>query len=368
MKFRCLPDLVGALALTFVIASAAHAQDVVRGLKTVLIEETSATMQLNYPSVLVPADISTLSFETGGKLGQVRLNVGQVVRKGDVLAELEKTSFNLNVSQAESQIRQAEAEARNTADALERQQTLFERGSTTKVALENAETAKTSADAGLAQARSALKLAQEELRKTTLVAPFDGILNTVNVDSFNNVNQGAPVATIYKTDAFEVKFTINFDVLNVITLGQPAKVRLAARPSTVLEGTITEIGARADRVSSFPVVVSIADAPADVRAGMAAEASLEITLSEAPGYSIPLSALAESSKFEQGALETDPVSAEVYVFDESESTVKKHKILIVGVRDNKLLVSEGLEPGMRVASAGVPFLREGMRVKLLADK
>lgn len=50
-------------------------------------------MQPNYSSVLVPADVSTLSFETDGNLGQVNLSVGQVVRKGDVLAELEKTSF-----------------------------------------------------------------------------------------------------------------------------------------------------------------------------------------------------------------------------------------------------------------------------------
>ena len=55
----------------------------------------------------------------------------------------------------------------------------------------------------------------------------------------------------------------------------------------------------------------------------------------------------------------------MYVFDPETGTVKRREVKMGGIRENKLLIIEGLEPGDRVAVAGVAFLRDGMRVKLL---
>lgn len=350
-------------------APLAQAQDeVVRGLKTVLIEEVDSTVSRRYPSVLVPADVSTLSFEVGGKLQAVSLNVGQIVAENQTLATLDQTTLKLDLERAEAAVAQARAEAESARDDLTRQETLLQRGSVTRVAVDNARTRSVATDAQLEQARAALDTAQETLTKTQLVAPFDGIINTVNVQSFGNVSPGAPVATLYRSDSFEVKFTVNFDVVSMLALGKRTKVRLAARPSTVLTGSITEIGARADQVSSFPVVVTVTNAPPDVRAGMSVEAELDFSLIDRPGYSIPLSAIIDDAEFSDGSQMKDVETAHVYLFDPESSTVKRHEITIFGVRQNQLLVADGLKPGDRVASAGVPFLREGMKVNLLADK
>ena len=60
-------------------------------------------------------------------------------------------------------------------------------------------------------------------------------------------------------------------------------------------------------------------------------------------------------------------SGYVYIFDQTTSSVKRRKIIIAGIRENSLIVIEGLKHGDRVASAGVSFLRDGQKVKLLPD-
>lgn len=354
--------------LMLCLAWPAAAQEVVRGLKTELIEEVESTIYRRYPSVLVPADLSTLGFEVSGKLETVSIDIGQRVQEGDLLASLDETTFQLEVQRAQAAFEQADADARNTADNLTRQETLLKNGTTTRVNVDNARTSATAARAQRDQAESSLKTAQENLTKTRLLAPFDGVINTVDVQSFGTVSPGMPVATLYKSDSFEVQFTVNFDVVNLLALGKSAEVRLADRPSTLLKGTITEIGARADQVSAFPVVITVDNAPADVRAGMAVEITLDFSLVDAPGYLIPLSSLVDDRVSPTSENQLDPVSAQIYLFDESSSTVVRHDIQVLGVRQNRLLVVDGLKPGDRVAVAGVPFLREGMKVKLLADK
>ena len=354
-----------AFTLAALLAEFPYAQETVRGLKTVLVEAVDSSVTRRFPSVLVPADVSTLSFEIGGKLNAVSLDVGQVVGAGDVLATLDETTLQLELQREEAAVEQAQAEFNNAADLLARQEQLLQRGSVTRVSVEDIRTQAVTAAAQLEQARTALSRAQENLTKTQLVAPFDGIINTVEVQSFTNVAGGSPVATLYRSDGFEVKFTVSFDIVTMLALGKQASVRLAARPNTVLAGTVTEIGARADRVSSFPVVVTIVDAPADVRAGMSVEVELDFSLIGTPGYLIPLSALIDEFHTETRESPLDPVPAEVYLYDPASSTVRRHAIMIIGVRQNQLLVADGLEPGQRVASAGVPFLRDGMEVRLL---
>ena len=359
--------LVGTCIIAHAVSAQDVAREVVRGLKTVLIEETDSTVYRRYPSVLIPADVSTLSFEIGGKLEAVNLSVGQVVAAGDVLAVLDETAMQRELQRAIAAVEQAQAQATNASEALIRNEELLKRGSVTRVAVDNARTTSVSATSTLEQAQTTATVAEDNLTKTQLLAPFDGTINTVDVESFSNVAAGTSVATLYQQDTFEVKFTVNFDIVNMLVLGKEAKIRLAARPSTVLTGTVTEIGARADQVSSFPVVITVTDAPSDVRAGMAVEAELDFSLITTPGYSIPLSSIIGDGELASPENPLDPVDAQVYLFDEATSTVKRHTIKIFGVRQNQLLVAEGLAPGDHVASAGIPFLRDGMRVKLLAQ-
>ena len=362
------------LAVTLILALAGCKEDEkaadapIRGLKTHLIADVERTTVRRFPAVLEPTSLNTLSFEVAGKLNAVPLEVGQRVKRGQTLLTLDPTSFQIQLENAEAGIVAASAARDNAADNFERQKQLFERGAVTKVARDAAETDAIAAEARLVQAIRTRDSAQETFAQTSIISPIDGIINAVDAVSFGTVAPGAPMVSLYSFDAFEVSFSVNFETASQLVVGTPATVRLADLPSVALDAVVSELGSRADSVSSFPVVLRLAQIDPVLKAGMAVEASIELPIPADGGFPIPLSALIKSGQI--GVQPDRPQgsgSARVYVYDAATETVMEREVGIAGVRDNAVIVVDGLAVGDRIASAGVSFLRNGMQVTLLAD-
>ena len=337
----------------------------IRGLKTVVVKEQENSTTRKYPSVLQPSSVSTISFEIAGSLAEINLNVGQLVKKGEILVRIDPTTLKLQVDSAEAVVRQAQSAAQTTTEDFVRKSALLKKGVVTKAASDQAKNAAESAKEQLIQAQKQLATAQKNLTKTELKAPLDGIINTVEVDSFANVAAGTPIATLYNADKFEASFSVSYDVINLLAVGKKTIVRLADNPAIVLNAHVSELGARADTVSSFPTVVTVDSQNAGLKAGMAVEISIEFSVENGKGFTLPLSVLALEGKIRKPEKYNDPGQAFVYVFDEASKTVKRRAVMIAGVRENSLIIIDGLRLGERVASAGVSFLRDGQIVKLL---
>ncbi|MEZ5872850.1 MAG: efflux RND transporter periplasmic adaptor subunit [Nitratireductor sp.] len=337
----------------------------VRGLKTVTIREQEETTTRRYPSVLQPADITTLSFETPGRIEQIDLKVGQRISSGEVVAKLDPRSLEIQVESSRAALSQAQAAVDNAVGDFERQEALFKEKVTTNAKLEQARANLDAARAQLDQSKKQLEGAEENLKKAILTAPFDGVVNSVEYEAFANVAAGSPVATIYSTDEFESSFSVSYDVNNRIAVGKKVQVRLADNPSVVIPGTISELGSRADTVSSYPIVVTLDKTIPEIKAGMAVEIAMELPIPLGEGFTLPLTALPMEGRLTQTGDANNVAETYVYVFDAADSTVKRRLIKIGGVRENKIIAVDGLEVGERVATAGVSFLRDGQKVKLI---
>ncbi|WP_299861330.1 efflux RND transporter periplasmic adaptor subunit [uncultured Hoeflea sp.] len=340
----------------------------IRGLKTHLISEAQRTTVRRFPAVLEPTSLNTLSFEVAGKLNAVLLEVGQRVEQGQTLLELDTKSFQIQLENTEAGVVAARAARDNAIDNFKRQEQLLERGTVTRVARDNAETEAIAAEARLEQAVKARDSARETLEKTSITAPMDGIINAVDAVSFGTVSPGTPMVSLYSPDEFEISFSVNFDTVSQLVVGTKATVRLADLPSVNLAAVVSELGSRADAVSSFPVVLKLEETDPILKAGMAVEASIELPIPAESGFALPLSAILKTGQL--GILPDQPEGpgeARVYVYNATTETVAEREIVILGVRENTAIVVDGLEAGDRVASAGVSFLRDGMRVNLLND-
>jgi RND family efflux transporter MFP subunit len=357
--------LVMALSVMGCREETADTEPPVRGLKVHAVAAVEPTSLRRFPAVLEASRITTLSFEVAGKLQEVTLDVGQRVQEGETLASLDPASLQLQVDNATAALTEARAAARYARENAARQQELFERGSVTKVVADDARTQQEIAQATVDQAQSALDTALENFNKTSIRAPFDGIINSVEVQSFATVAAGTPVAQLYPSDSFEVAFSVNFDTVNRLVVGKPATVRLADKPDVVLDAVVSEIGARADAVSSFPIVLKLRETYPLLKAGMAVEVAMEFELPAEEGFAIPLSTLVNDGKSRGATKPGEPSVAGVYVFDPQSSTVQRRDITVSAIRGNQLIVTDGLVVGEKVASAGVSFLREGQKVKLL---
>jgi len=337
--------------------------EVIRGLKAFKVSESANSMARRYPSVVNPAKDSLLSFEVGGQLLEIDLEEGQRVAAGDVLAELDPRSLTLQVEQSQAALDQAQATYDNALADVNRKRPLLANGFVTEADFETSESTMRSSLAQVEQAQKQLDIAEENLSKSKLVAPFDGLIARVEAESFANISPGQTILELFSEGAFELAVSVPATVINALSLDQQVRARFSDFTNQQYPGRITEIGSRAAQVSAFPVVVSLDDAPQGLKAGMAAEVEIDVSLEgAASGILIPLAAIATGGQKPDTRMQGEGT---VFVFDPETSTVKERKVSSAGIRENMLIVTEGLEEGELVAAAGVSFLKEGQKVKLL---
>lgn len=339
----------------------------VRGLITVLVEETEQSTVRRYPGVLEPGEVNALSFEVGGRLGRIQLDVGERVTQAQLLAELDSEQFQTQIENREAAVAEAEATLAKSRADLERSQKLLDRGAGTRVQRDDDQTAVDQNRARLTQAEQDLEAAREDLADSKLYAPFGGVIDAIEVESFATVGAGQAVLSLYQQADYEVSFSVSFDVVGQLVVGTPAKIRLADDPRVELQAVVSELGERAGQVSSFPVVVTLQEVSPQIKAGMAVEVSFEFALPAAQGHLIPISAAIPDVEVPEGAGTNAITRLEVFVFQPDTSTVARRQVIMAGIRENQFLIVGGLELGERVATRGVTFLREGMEVKLLLD-
>ena len=178
--------------------------------------------------------------------------------------------------------------------------------------------------------------------------------------SFAQVAAGQPTVTLYSDDRFETSFLVPSATFQSLKVGQEVEIRVSDLPAVTLKGEISELGARAEQVSAFPVVVRMDNNVPGLNPGMSVEVAIEEPLiGGGNGFLLPLSAVVPAGGKDLGRVAT------VFVYDQTSSAAKKRSITVGGVRGNQLVVTDGLEAGDLVASAGVSYLVDGQKVKLL---
>ena len=210
--------------------------------------------------------------------------------------------------------------------------------------------------------KSQLKLAQRDLEKTVLRAPFDGVIATRHIDPFTEVARGQKLFDVYENTGMEVAISIPEDVIEDIYMEQKGEIQFAVMTDKTYQGVVTEISKVAGTANAFPIKLTIEDLDERIRPGMTAQVTLELadTAEESESvYLVPLSALAQRS---------DTTKSWVFVYDQTTSTVKKTSVEGTSVRQNDVVISGGVQTGDIIAVAGVSFLEDGQKVKLMEEQ
>jgi RND family efflux transporter MFP subunit len=329
----------------------------VRALKTITVSEPASGQVRKFSGVVSATDSSNLSFEVSGKVETVYVDVGNPVRKGQLLAVLDKEPYRLDVDAARAELVTAEAKVVNTKEEYDRQERVYSQGAGAKSKLEKA---KYNYDAARSQVNyqiANLNLAKRNLSKTMLTSPYDGHIAWRSVDPHEEVKVGQKVFTIDAKGALEVYLAVPETTIHQIHMGTPASVRFSTLPGLSVKGRISEIGSAAVKANAFPVKVGLIEPPANINPGMTAEVSLVLKDdSQTVGYRVPIQAILPAKEARQGY---------AFVYDPATSTVRKTQIQTLGAEQNMTIVSEGLSAGDIIAVAGLSFLADGMKVKLM---
>ena len=142
------------------------------------------------------------------------------------MAELEPEQFQTLIENRQAALEEVRATLAQAEDDLERSEQLFASGAITKVRRDEDLTTVKQTRARLTQAEKDLATAEQDLADAKLFAPFDGIIDTIDVDSFATVSAGQTILSLYQQSAYEVSFSVSFDVIGQLVVGTPATIRL----------------------------------------------------------------------------------------------------------------------------------------------
>jgi RND family efflux transporter MFP subunit len=331
----------------------------VRSLKTITVSELAAGQMRKFSGIVRATDSSNLSFEVSGSVETVHVDIGDRVRKGQLLAVLDKEPYRLDVDAAQAELVTAEAKVVNTKEEYDRQERVYSQGAGSKSKMDRA---KYNYDAARSQVNyqiAKLNLAKRNLSKTMLTSPYDGHIAWRSVDPYEEIKVGQKVFTIDAKGALEVGLAVPETTINRLHIGTSATVRFPTLPDHAVEGRISDIGSAAVKSNAFPVKVGLIEPPANINPGMTAEISLVLKDdSQITGYLVPIHAVLPAKEVGQGY---------AFVYDPETSTVRKTPIQTLGAEQNMTIVSEGLSAGDIIAVAGVSFLADGMKVKHMED-
>ena len=295
--------------------------------------------------VLAPRDEVRLAFKVGGVVERVAVDAGDVVRQGQVLAEIKQAEVAAAVAQASEAVDKARRD-------LERGRRLRADEVATEEQVENLTTAYNVARAQLGAARFNAQFARIE-------APFDGVVFERLVEGGELVQAGQPVLVVGATGAgWVVRVGLADRDAVRVRAGTPVEVAFDAYPGRAFTGRVGRIGAAADRYTgTFEVEVEV-EPPAGVRFARGLIGKVVLPLADlaevaADATVVPVSALVEA----------DGDRAIVFVVDREHGVARRKHVRIGPLIGEQVVVTAGLVAGEHVITDGATWLTDGRAVR-----
>jgi RND family efflux transporter MFP subunit len=352
-----ITSLVTVLGIAALVAGckgeAVVKEESIRAVKVAVVETGNQGRTLAYSGVVRPRIESALGFRVPGKIVARVVNVGDRVSVDQEIARLDETDLKLAENAARAAVASARSRRDVARDNLERAKVLLPKAIISQAAYDTRRNELDAAEAGLETAEAQLRQAVNAVGYATLKADKAGIVTTVMSEPGQVVSAGQAVVALAEAGETEIAVAVPEQDAGRLTMGQPARVTLWAGPRVSIVGRIREIAGQADPASrTYTVRVAVDAPPQAMRLGMTASVALTIDDEAAP-LLMPLTALAES--------DDGPVA---FVVDRANKVVHKTAVTVAGIAESGVRIASGLRPGDMVVTAGVQFLRDGMRIRL----
>jgi multidrug efflux system membrane fusion protein len=341
-----------ALSLTANASRVSTTEPVVRPARVLEIAYSRQTQSLVLAGTVVPRIETTLGFRVAGKIVQRSVDVGTVVKPGDLIAQLDPADLRLAVDNARAALASAEADHLRARADHERYQQLRGGAAFTPQTLEQRQSLAATALARVDQARSQLSSAENNLAYTELRADTAGVVTAVQAEVGQVMSQGQGVVRVARTDELEIVVGVPEHRLKVVRAAAVAGFELWSDPGKRHAARLRELSPSADPTSrTYPARFSIVDPPEFIGLGMTATLSFERPDATAVAE-VPLAAI-----FQQG---TRPA---VWVVDKASGAVELRPVVVARWRNDTAAISSGVTDGELIATAGVHKLEVGQKVK-----
>jgi RND family efflux transporter MFP subunit len=296
---------------------------------------------------------SRLGFRVGGKLTARPVEVGQRVKAGQLLAQLDPQDFRLADAAARAQLSAANTQRDLAAADYQRYKALKDQNFISGAELERRESALKGADAQLAQATAQASSQGNQTGYTRLLADVAGVITAVDAEPGQVLAAGAPVLRLAQDGPRDVVFAVPEDKVAAMRPGSAVSVR-PWQASSTLAGVVREVAASADPVTrTYAVKVALPAGSALALGSTVSVLPQALSRSGTPVIKLPTSALLQSGQ-----------STVVWVLDAASMTVRQQPVQVLTADGNEVVIAGGLLPGAQVVTAGVHVLSPGQQVSI----
>lgn len=319
-----------------------------------VIARSTAASSLSLPGI-VEAKIETeLGFRVLGRVIARKVSVGDLVKKGDIIAAIDPLALELAVKASQSDLANSRAQLANAISTEERKRSLAETGNGSQADLDEAEQGRKSAAAAVARAQANLDKAKEQLSYTQIEAEFDGVVTATSAEVGQVVSAGQTIAAIARPDEREAVIDIPEANFKGLALGSPFEISLQLDPTIRCAGVVREIAPEAEATTrTRRTKITLLNPPDAFRLGSVVNATAKIVAR--PSILLPSSAV---------LMKDDQPN--VWVVDAAAGKVFLRPVKLDGnVEDGDTVqIAEGVAPGDRVVVAGVHKLTDGQPIRV----
>lgn len=355
---RILRPLVGLAALLILVgceAQTAPSQTVERPVQVQRVAFENLNPSREFVGVVRARTETDIGFRVAGKMIARKINVGDRVKAGEVIAQLDPQDLRLQVESAEAELAAATSNLSQAKADFERYDTLRARGFASTADHERKKAAKDEADGRLERARRALDLARNQLDYSDLKADADGVITATLAESGQVVALGQAVARLARDGEKEAVVALPETWLAEARKAR-ASVRLWSDKDRSFNATLRELSPQADTATrTYAARFTIKDADDTVAFGMTATVTLA-NPGEERVAKVPLAAI-----LNRGA------GPSVFVVDDSSALVAR-PVQVASFTEESALVTGGIRDGEKVVTLGVQKLEAGRKVRAVEQR
>jgi len=332
-------------ALIFIISACSQKKTdeiVIKTVKTDTVQVYGNKSASAFPGRVRAASEVNLAFRIAGPITKIYVDAGSVVKKGQVLAEMDSRDYAVQLAATEAEYHRTKAEANRII-------ALYEKGSVTANDHDKAVF-------GIKQITAKHEAHKNALTDTKLRAPFDGYVQKRFFQNGETVSAGMPVISMISASLPEIE--IHIPTADFIRRGQFDSFSYSTdiHPNKTFPLELIGVAQKANLNQLYTVRLRMRErTPQTPSPGMSVMVTIQYKPEETALKHIPISAVFENNG-----------TANVWVYNNSTQNVEKRAVNVTEIlRDGKAVVSEGLSVGEIVVTAGVHVLRQGEKVRLL---
>jgi RND family efflux transporter MFP subunit len=333
--------------------AATLAEDDTPLVRTMIVGSTDSVKNYSYSGEVRGRRESQLAFQVGGKIIKRYVELGSMVKQGQILMQIDPQDIKETVNSQIARVSAGKSQLELAEKNLNRYRQLYEQDVISRAQLDRYESTYEVAQATYQQAEAQYIQVSNQLKYSSLRTDRPGVVSGISAEVGQVVGPGQIVINMVDEKELEIEIYIPEHRICELQKASQIKVTFWALPDLVVAGKIREIAPMADPISrTYKVRVSLLKQMPEIKPGMTAAVEIFTPDDQTIIAFIPLSALYQTNE-----------TPCVWIVREEKVTLRPIKTGAFG--NNRVQVTAGLKTGDVIVTAGVHKLREGQKVKVM---